>query len=83
MEAFKSYKQVLDHLGELVADALDINRRHIEVLSIETGEKIGITEYSIEYHIKFKMDGEHRTGKWIVSYWRDGSVTEKILIDQT
>lgn len=81
MEAFKSYKQVLDHLRELIADALDVNRNHIEIISIETGEKIGFINYSIEYIVKFKMDKEQGTAKWIVSYWNDGSVKENIKVN--
>ena len=82
MEVFKTYKQVLDHLKELIADALDVNRRHIEIVSISEGEKIGRIEYSIEYLISYKCDGVMQEAKWVVSHWTNGDTTENIVIER-
>ena len=81
MEAFKSYNQVVEQLRELIADALDVNRRHIDIISIRKGERIGRLDYSIEYHIVYMNDGAEHNAIWTVSHWSNGDSTENIKVN--
>jgi len=76
MEVFTSYKKVLDHVKENIADYLDVNRKHIHILSISEGEKSGIGDtYQIYRHVEYVHNGHKHKALWI-EYYHNGETKE-------
>lgn len=76
MDVFNYHKKVLDHVKENIADYLDVNRKHIHILSISEGEKSGIGEtYQIDRKVEYEYNGEIRKALWI-EYYHNGETKE-------
>ena len=85
MDVFECHTEVIKHVTELIADFLDVNRKHIKILGIEEGHKIGrgFTNYSIERVVSFELDGEQRKAVWYENRWNENQTTDNVsLLDQ-
>lgn len=76
MDVFNYHKKVLDHVKENIADYLDVNRKHIHILSISESDKKGLGEtYQIDRKVEYEYNGEIRKALW-VEYSNNGVIKE-------
>lgn len=81
MDAFKKYRDVIEHLRGIIADQLDINHRHVSILSIQEGEKTGtFFEWERKYTVLFSVDSVQKTAIWTEYHLNNGEVAERIKL---
>ena len=80
----KELNTVLEYLQGKIADELDVNRRHIEIINIETPFKKRVgKDYETTRTVKFKNNNEpekERTAVWTEFKYFNGEMYERLQI---